>query len=251
MNIIGFHRGYDASSALLQEAAVRQLFAVTLCFTAVVATVGCLSEPEKARRTLEVQGVEFTGDAFVAQAGAGATDVAQLFLTAGMDIDARSTEGRTALHEAAAGANEEAMTWLLEHGASLGAADTAGCAVIWRPVLEPDAGVLTFLLQHGAEVDSRDARGRTPLVHAAASDDVAIVRLLLDARADVNAMSAIGVTPLMNAAVTGGPEMLGLLLDAGADTAATDSHGKTAADVARSFDREDNAAFIETRGSGG
>ncbi len=226
---------------------MRQLIPIALCVAAVFAAAGCLSDEEKARRTLQVQGVEYTEDAFVAQAGAGATDMAQLFLTAGMSVDARSTEGRTALHEAAAAANEEAMGWLLEHGASLQAADADGCAVIWRPVLEPDPRVLTYLLEQGAAVDSRDSRGRTPLVHAAAADEVDIVRLLLDGHADVNAKTAIGVTPLMNAAVTGGPEMLGMLLDAGADSAVTDSNGKTAADVARSFDREDNAAFIEAR----
>ncbi len=213
--------------------------------TVVLLAAGCLSEQEKARRTLDVEGVDFTADAFVTQLGEGNTRTAELFLTAGMAIDTSLESGETALHVATMNGEVEGITWLLDRGASLEAVDGKGRTPLWAPALSADVDTVTLLIEREAVVDARDGKQRTPLMMAAANDHVDVARLLLEAGADVNASTSIGVTPLMNASVTGSEAMLRLLLDSGADPTAQDSAGKTAADIARSFEREANAVLLE------
>jgi ankyrin repeat protein len=85
-------------------------------------------------------------------------------------IEARDTDGSTALH----------------------------CAT-WKGHRE----VVAFLLTAGADVraeNSNDHWGTTPLHAAAHANQAAIVRMLIDAGADVNAKDGSGRTPLAHTA---------------------------------------------------
>jgi uncharacterized protein len=102
------------------------------------------------------------------------------------DIHARTSQGQTPLHYAAA------------HGAD---------------------SVVQLLLQRGADVNARDSAGCTPLMDAGS---LAVVKLLLAAGADATAVDGVGMTVLQWQARKGAcAGIVCLLLKAGADPRAT------------------------------
>ena len=91
------------------------------------------------------------------------------------------------------------------------------------------------LLELGAAVNRS---GWTPLHYAASGPEPAIVALLLDRGAAVDARAANGNTPLLMAARYGAIEGATLLLARGADPRLRNAAGLSAAEAARSADRD-------------
>ncbi len=125
-----------------------------------------------------------------------------------------SGDGWPPLHLAAAFANQEAVTLLLEHGAHI--------HQISHNPLRNQALHACIALQNSAEV----------------------ARLLVEAGADVNATAAGGFTPLHLAASNGSREMVTLLLEHGAKRDACCDQGKTPAEYARERGHIEAAALL-------
>ncbi|WP_285741098.1 ankyrin repeat domain-containing protein [Lentzea sp. NBRC 105346] len=113
------------------------------------------------RRLLDAGASVGTSPLFVAAAGGGHLEVAELLLAAGCGLEEVTSDGHTAL-AVAARSNE--------------------------------ADAVDFLLAKGAAVDTRDASGRTPLMEAATRGCSRIVDRLLRAGADPSATDAEGRT---------------------------------------------------------
>lgn len=136
--------------------------------------------------------------------------VLQLLLsTPGVDLNARSRNGDTALMIAAFQADTTAALALIEKGAQIN-----------RP-------------------------GWTALHYAAASGSTAIIRRLLDEAAFIDAESPNRTTPLMMAARGGHVEAVQLLISEGADLAQKNELGLTAADFARAQGHDELARQID------
>lgn len=156
---------------------------------------------EDASRELGRLGIAYDEETFVERAGRSNLKAVRLFLAAGVNVDARGRDGRTALMRAS--------------GPGFGY-----------------ASVLCALLDAGADVNARDREGQTALIHATHQVNSQILQLLIDGGADVNAQNNRGWTPLMFAAQSGQANNVEVLLNAGADTSARNGDGKTALDVA-------------------
>jgi len=160
--------------------------------------------------------------------------------------------------------NIEAITQLVEQGASVNAADTAAreTPLMWA-VREHRADLVTLLLTHGATVNAPTRTGDTPpwvapnagggshglgivrggwpergaraaipgamtaLLYAARDGGADLARLLLDAKADVNQAEANGITPLLMAITNDHMDVARALLDRGADVNVMDFWGRT------------------------
>lgn len=120
-----------------------------------------------------------------------------LLSTPGVEIDARSRNGDTALMIAA-----------------------------WQS----DTASALALIEKGAEINRP---GWTALHYAAASGNVPILRRLLEEAAFIDAESPNRTTPVMMAARGGHAEAVRLLLDEGADVTLKNELGLSAADFAR------------------
>ncbi len=131
--------------------------------------------------------------------------------TPGIDVDARSRNGDTALMVAA---------------------------------FLPDAVAVQALLERGAEVNHP---GWTPLHYAASSGSVLVIRVLLDHHAYIDAESPNKTTPLMMAARAGRREAVQYLLDEGADLSLKNEVGLNAVDFARAQGHSDIAAALDAR----
>ncbi len=183
------------------------------------------------------------------------------FVEQGTDVDARDSDGATALHYAALRGNQDVVEFLVGRGADVNARDnddfiplhwageyqyivelfiSKGADVNardkwgWTPLDGAAWNGRTkeaeLLIKAGAKIDSRYAWGETPLIWAAQAGHTAVAKLLIAKGANVNAKDNQGWTPLMKAARQGHEEVVKLLIakDADINAEAYFSYGTTA-----------------------
>jgi ankyrin repeat protein len=187
---------YGAAAGMLAAALVAALY-----FSGVTVT------PERARVRIERMGVRYTADAFAEQAAsddAGALQLIQLFLKAGMNPNAKNREGQTALQFAARAGRVPVVKVLLGNGADVNP------ALPWATAYG-QAEVVSLLMGKRPS----QAAVNIALQSAAREGHTRIVETLLDSGADVNANDE-DFTPLMLAAKAKYPETVRLLLSRGA-----------------------------------
>ena len=123
----------------------------------------------------------------------GHKDVVMFLLVNGAEVNARSDNGDTALHNARD--HEQVAELLLAHGAEVDAKNNKGKT----PFHLADTKVAELLLTHGADINATDHDRRTRLHHAATYESKDFVEWLLGNQADVNALDKFGLTPLNRA----------------------------------------------------
>lgn len=137
---------------------------------------------------------EELGEAIQIVAGKGDTDMIQVFLKAGADVNAQGGRWRTALQAAAESGRLDVLKLLVRSGANVNnPSNNARCLLTSIP--HSATNCLEFLLDNGADINMQDERYGTALHKALETVDSAIFDLLLERGADVNAMGR-GGTPL-------------------------------------------------------
>lgn len=145
-------------------------------------------------------------------------DVARLLIKRGADVNARDSDGRTALHCAMIPQNKSVLPMvklLLDAGANVnrsGLSTPLGLAAEWGLV-----DVARLLIARGANVNAKDREGNTPLVWAVDAEKhrLPMVKLLLEAGADVN-KRVQRITPLRHAMNAKHKDVVALLRQHGA-----------------------------------
>lgn len=140
---------------------------------------------------------------------AGDIGAVQEFLDAGVDVNMRSFDGRTALDFA----DEETTELLKKHGAKSGAVFSLLVASMLG-----DAEAVKTHLANGADVEMKDDTQDTPLHLAAMWGQLEVVQLLIDAGAEINARNKGGYTPLDKVSEFNHPEIFEYLRNQGAKT---------------------------------
>jgi ankyrin repeat protein len=133
----------------------------------------------------------------------GGLPVMQLLLDRGSDINEQNGQGRTPLHEFAyrslsSGRSEEAVAFLIEHGAQIEAVDNERQTALHVSVAEylNGGGCAQVLIQAGASIEARDLSLRAPIHTAVACHCVAGLEQLVALGAGINARDGDGQTPL-------------------------------------------------------
>jgi ankyrin repeat protein/tetratricopeptide (TPR) repeat protein len=183
----------------------------------------------------------------------------------------------TLLHKAASLGQLRVVTFLLDHGADIGARDQSlsqNTPLHWAAVnghramvelllsrkADPNAmsipdgstplllatkksfrSVCEALLARGANANLPDSASEAPLDAAASRGDEAIVRLLLDKGAEVNRKSKSGTTPLHRTSST---NIARLLLERGAEVNAQDEQGRSPLFGAAERDQRELLQFL-------
>lgn len=161
-------------------------------------------------------------------AAEGHPDAAELLISRGADVNARSLGGWAPLHEAVRFGRTDTVELLITRGADVNAksnADLGSDTPLHVAAERGDADMERLLVAKGAGVDARDDDGRTPLYRAVWSDEAAGV--LIVHGADVNAKDKSGRTPLHQAAALGCMKVATALIAKGADVNAKDNAGET------------------------
>jgi ankyrin repeat protein len=156
------------------------LFLLALLFCPLI--TGCKNK-EIYKKEIEQKGVVYSEESFLNEVKAGDRNLAELFLKAGMDVNAKGADGHAALLVAA------------EKG---------------------DMGIAHLLIKHGADLNVKDTGGYTALMYAAYQGNLAFVKLLIENGADVHAKDKAGWTALKYAFINQKKEVAALLIKAGA-----------------------------------
>lgn len=178
-------------------------------------------------------------------AACGYTDVIAALLDGGADVDRPNGDdlAYTPLIEASREGKRDAVTLLLDRGASIQRGDSRDGAPLLHACINADAALAALLLDRGAQVDAVDNRGQTALHHLAryAKDwgsaritqtidgvttevenpryrqHLAVVALLLARGASPNRLTAYGYSALHCAASAGATEIIELCAAHGGD----------------------------------
>ena len=194
-------------------------------------------------------------------------------LGAGANVNAANDYGVTPVSLACINRNATVVRKLLAARADPNAATSMGETALMTCTRTGSADAVTALLDHGAtNVNaSEKSHGQTALMWAAAQENPDVVRVLLAHGADVRARSAShllpvnlgegdafrdtvllpqrGFTPLLFAARHGRTQSARLLLEAGADVNETAPNGDSALVIASFSDQGRFAAFLLERGA--
>ena len=162
----------------------------------------------------------------------GSTQVMELLLARGADVNVADKYGQTPLHWAVQTRGERAVEVLIEHGADMLATRADGCDSLQVAAGRGTTDFADTLLEAGMNVDTTGKTGRTPLTYAVEFGDGGMARFLLGHGADVNAAQGDRMSALHRAALLGDEYLLELLLDAGAHVNAAGLGGRTPLDYA-------------------
>lgn len=203
-----------------------QVCAALVAAALLVFAAGC-SDTGGQKKLLEQRGIPFTPETFRAAVVSGEADVVELFLRAGMHVDAPDADGLTPLMLASAKGDGRIIGLLLGRGASVQAATKSGDTALMLAAAKGSHDAVQLLLAGGAQVNAVNKAGLTPLFLAVSGSLVknypnnrhyAIAKLLIEKGSQVNtAEPKNGQSPLMLAAVQGDVEMAKLLVSAKAD----------------------------------
>ena len=152
----------------------------------------------------------------------------QALLDQGVDVDARRSDGVTALLWAAHRDDLAIAERLLAAGADPNAADDHGVTPLIRAAENASPALVERLLAAGAAADAAQGNGLTPLMVASRTGSIDVVRTLLEHGADVNATTAeLGATALMWAVAAPHRPIVEVLLETGADVHVSTAKGMT------------------------
>ncbi len=148
-------------------------------------------------------------------------------------IKAKDETGRTPLHWAARGTNNEVLAYLVEKGAGLDVLDGNGTAPLHSLASRGNAAGMRILLAKGADINILAPNKSTPLHFAALGRQVEALRLLAESKANLESRDEQGRTPLIAAArEMAGVDVVRALLDLGAAIDAADGSDDTALSLA-------------------
>jgi ankyrin repeat protein len=190
--------------------------------------------------------ITYDEDAFITCSKEGKTDAVKLFLEAGMNPDAKTYDGKTALMGATRGGHVEIVQALLANGAEVNAKDNEGMTPLFKV---QKIEVAQALLDKGADVNANNNYNWTPLMYAAQDGHNAVIQLLLTKGAKISAKDGQGRTALMKAAERGHVDSVKALLAGGADLNMQTITGETAHAMAAKGGHTDVVAVFESEPS--
>jgi ankyrin repeat protein len=163
------------------------------------------------------------GNDLINAAGKGDLASVRALLDAKADVNAKDTDGGTALTYASQNGHLEVVQALLAKGADVNAKMPNGGTALMIASQGGYREVVQALLDAKADVNAKDIDGVTALMRASQNGQLEVVKALLAKGAEVNAKTDNGVTALTAATAEGHTEVRALLLQASSAPAKSDT----------------------------
>lgn len=230
----------------LQEAVKAKYTDVaTFLSTQKAAAFAAMSEQSTDLPTLEKLEIPAGNALFVATAHHDLEGM-QAALDHGNNVDTTNHFGVTPLHYASYNGFNDAISLLLDNGASLMRTDYYdGVQAMHFAAMTHQSETIDLLLSKGAAINATDKLGNTPLHYAAEfTNEPVFIQKLLDAGAWIDNPNNSGETALHLAAADGNLEVVKVLIANHADATALDKQGETALQEAIKTHHADVVTFL-------
>lgn len=145
--------------------------------------------------TLITRGIPFTSDSFARAISKDDEELCDLFINAGMEVDARTSEGVPMMCVATRSDCVSRVKWLLEKGADINAISyDRGYSPVMDAVWRKNPELTEFLVDNGADLSFVSSDGQPILVLAVGNGNLRIVELLLKHGADADKQDGMGMS---------------------------------------------------------
>ena len=141
----------------------------------------------------------------------GDTDIIDLIHTHLLNIESKTSQGRTPLMVAAGSGKLQAVNWFLEKGATVPCEDNRGWNTLHIATSSGDTDIIDLIHTHLPNVDSKTNEGYTPLMVAAFDGKLPVVKWFLEKGATVTLKDKAGWNMLHFAAQGGDTDILDLI----------------------------------------
>lgn len=188
--------------------------------------------PELKEHELRELGYTYSRESFASAVEAGNASAVKVFLSCGVDVDARDEREWTPLMISSFNGHEDMAALLVRCGARIQAQDRNGYTPLHWAAFNGFLSVVELLLAKGARIDAPSQFGWTALMQAATRGHAQVVATLLARGADPDNKTQDGWVALHKAAANGHSEVVLLLLEKGANRAIAYPDGSTALSLA-------------------
>lgn len=152
-------------------------------------------EREDAYSFLFKSGMPFTPDSFAAVIAKDKMDLCEKYITAGMDVNSRTSEGTPMLNVAVRSEHIECVEWLIEHGADINAvSEDRGYTAIMDAVWRGNRPLVEYFVKRGAVLDTVSKEGQTMLVLAVGAGRADICKILAEHGENPDIPDAMGMS---------------------------------------------------------
>jgi len=178
-------------------------------------------------------GIDYTP--LMEAASFGVTDITNLLIAKGANVNARAKNGTDALSLAAENGRQEVIALLADHGANLNRLGSQGMTPLMWASLFGHLEAVKMLAQKGAKINLQSEPYRMAALSSASSpvdekgsDHLGVVKYLLEHGANPSLSDKNGETALTIAAAYGRVEVMKALVAAGADIKSAEGEGAKA-----------------------
>ena len=156
-----------------------------------------LDEKKKSLQILFEKGIPFTPDCFSFEIAKDNIEIVELFVKAGMDVNARDSSGTPMICVAARSQRKKMIEWLLANGADLDAISTdRGYSAVMDAVWKSDFDMVKFFVEKGANLNFVGKDGQTALILATGIGKEKICEILVKNGADPDVKDKMGMSSM-------------------------------------------------------
>ena len=173
------------------------------------------------------------------------SDVVQVLIDAGADIETKNDDGCSPLHVASRSGEPATVKMLVKTGADVRATDDEGNACLIFAAYQGHTSTVRYLVcLPEVDLNHQGVYNSTALHLAVQEKHADVVQVLIDAGADIVTKNDKGHSPLFVASISGELTIVTKLVEAGADVRATDDERNTSLILAACFGHTDIVRYL-------